>query len=307
MFLHENGEFFKEIVLATSAKNGYEPAFVEKDYFVTIFLLHAVKRIPGLIFKGGTALSKCYNVIDRFSEDVDLTLDTEHFSQGKKRNSIKELIAVCDELNLRLLNESVVKSHTHSNYNLYEIQYPRFFTSRDVKLELDAEMTFIQKAYPSETRKVISYIGEFLLDNGDNSLVDKYDLKPFEIQVQTLERTFVDKAFALCDYYISKKAKRNSRHIYDIYKILTKIDINDSNLKQLVTNVRNDRMKNKTCFSAQEGVDINRILEDIIKSEFFKDDYKMITSNLLRTYVSYDAVIKSLDAVIRSGLFIDQR
>lgn len=154
---------------------------------------------------------------------------------------------------------------------------------------------------------MISYIGEFLLDNGDNSLVDKYDLKPFEIQVQTLERTFVDKVFALCDYYISKKTKRNSRHIYDIYKILTKIDINDPNLKQLVTNVRNDRMKNKTCFSAQAGIDINRILEDIIKSEFFKDDYKMITSNLLRTYVSYDAVIKSLDAVIRSGLFIDQR
>ncbi len=303
MFLHECDPVFKELIIAASEKFSLEQAYVEKDYFVILFLSQAIKDVPGLMFKGGTALSKCYNVIDRFSEDVDLTLDADHFTQGKKRNSIKSLIDVCDEVNLKLLNRDAVKLHTHSNYNCYEIGYPVIFPSNSIEPNLKVEMTFIQKAYPSETRKVVSYIGQFLLENGDNKLVDEYDLKPFEIQVQTLERTFVDKVFALCDYYISKKTKRNSRHIYDIYKILTKIDINDPKLKQLVINVRNDRMKNKTCFSAQDGVDMNRVLEEIIKTEFFKDDYEMITSSLLRTYVDYDEVVKSLDVVIRNNLF----
>lgn len=43
-----------------------DPALVEKDYFVTLFLRKAVERIPGLVFKGGTSLSKCFSFIDRF-------------------------------------------------------------------------------------------------------------------------------------------------------------------------------------------------------------------------------------------------
>lgn len=153
MFLHENDPFFKELIIAASEKFGLEQAYVEKDYFVTLFLSHAVKDVPGLMFKGGTALSKCYNVIDRFSEDIDLTLDAEHFTQGKKRNSVKRLINVCDGANLKLLNRGAVELHTHSNYNCYEIGYPVIFPSNSIEPNLKVEMTFIQKAYPSETKK----------------------------------------------------------------------------------------------------------------------------------------------------------
>ena len=56
MILHENGLYFREAIAATSKRRGLDPALVEKDYFVTLFLGEAVKRIPGLIFKGGTSL-----------------------------------------------------------------------------------------------------------------------------------------------------------------------------------------------------------------------------------------------------------
>lgn len=84
MKLHNDKERFQEAIRATSTMFGIEPALVEKDYFVTLFLRKAVERIPGLVFKGGTSLSKCYNLIDRFSEDIDLTLDDEHFTQSKR-------------------------------------------------------------------------------------------------------------------------------------------------------------------------------------------------------------------------------
>lgn len=113
MQLHKDKERFHDAIMAASAKFGFEPALIEKDYFVTLFLKRATERINGLVFKGGTSLSKCYKLIDRFSEDVDLTLDAEHFTQGRKRNSIKELIAVCDDLELILLNREKIELHKY--------------------------------------------------------------------------------------------------------------------------------------------------------------------------------------------------
>ncbi len=303
MFLHENKHLFEELITAASKKYYYKRAFIEKDYFATLFLAKAVTVVPGLTFKGGTALSKCYKVIDRFSEDIDLTLDTEHFTQGKKRQSIKNLIFTCEELKLTLLNREEIEHHAHSNYNRYEIKYPKIFISDNVDSRLNVEMTFIQKTYPTENGKVVSYIGEFLLGIGDKTTVDEYGLRSFDIQVQTLERTLVDKVFALCDYYLANKPRRNSRHIYDIYKILMNIDIHDPNLRGLIINVREERKRNKTCFSAQENVDINKVLKEIIASKYYKEDYQIITMTLLREYVSYEEAIKSLATIMNERLF----
>ena len=303
MKLHKNKGRFVEAITATSAMFGIEPALVEKDYFVTLLLRKAVERIPGLVFKGGTSLSKCYNLIDRFSEDIDLTLDDEHFTQSKKRNSIIELITICEELGLELTNKEAIENHTHGNFNCYDISYPIIFPSEDVKSGLKVEMTYIQKCYPHEQAVATSYIGEFFAKNGNERVVAEYELNAFTVQVQSLERTLVDKVFAICDYYLSGNTVRNSRHIYDISKLLTKVDISACNLKSLVENVRKDRKPNKTCVSAQDGVIISELLGQIVSTEFFKQDYNETTLRLLTKTVYYDEAIKSLQVIIDSGLF----
>ena len=303
MQLHKDKERFHDAIMAASAKFGFEPALIEKDYFATLFLKRATERINGLVFKGGTSLSKCYKLIDRFSEDVDLTLDAEHFTQGRKRNSIKELIAVCDDLELILLNREKIELHTHGNFNRFEIQYPIKFQSDDVKSELIAEMTYIQKSYPSEESEASSYIGDFLKEAGSSTILAEYGLEPFCVQVQALQRTLIDKVFALCDYYLSGDTERNSRHIYDIAKLLTKVNAFDGTLQVLVSNVRNDRKRNRTCLSAQDGVDVPEVLKSIINTEFFKKDYDGTTLKLLSKPISYEDAIKSLQTVIDSEIF----
>lgn len=303
MQLHKDKERFHDAIMAASAKFGFEPALIEKDYFVTLFLKRATERINGLVFKGGTSLSKCYKLIDRFSEDVDLTLDAEHFTQGRKRNSIKELIAVCDDLELILLNREKIELHTHGNFNRFEIQYPIKFQSDDVKSELIVEMTYIQKSYPSEESEASSYIGDFLKEAGSSTILAEYGLGPFCVQVQALQRTLIDKVFALCDYYLSGDTERNSRHIYDIAKLLTKVNAFDGTLQVLVGNVRNDRKRNRTCLSAQDGVDVPEVLKSIINTEFFKKDYDGTTLKLLSKPISYEDAIKSLQTVIDSETF----
>ena len=82
VWLHENREEFKNAVLFTADQNRITPAAVEKDYYVTLILNGLKDRLPFIVFKGGTSLSKCHKVINRFSEDIDLTIDTK-LTQGQ--------------------------------------------------------------------------------------------------------------------------------------------------------------------------------------------------------------------------------
>ncbi len=303
MDLHKYKVIFREAILQTSLYFDIKPSLVEKDYFVTLFLHKANERVPGLIFKGGTSLSKCHHLIERFSEDIDLTLDNEHFAQSSKRASVRLLIDVCRELGLLLINRERIEKHTHANYNCYEIQYPVTFPSNDLRTELKVEMTYIQKCYPSEELMVSSYIGEYLTAIGKTDFAKDYGLLTFPVKTQTLERTFVDKVFAICDYFLSKNEERNSRHIYDIAKLISRIDLFRPELKNLISEVRSDRKAHKNCLSAQDGIEIPKLLKEIVQSNFYKNDYETITRRLLMKPASYDEVIKALILVADSGLF----
>ena len=66
MILHNDKVNFDIAIRAASRYFNVSPAIIEKDYYVTLVLCELTKQVPGLIFKGGTSLSKCYKIIDRF-------------------------------------------------------------------------------------------------------------------------------------------------------------------------------------------------------------------------------------------------
>ncbi|MEA1787144.1 nucleotidyl transferase AbiEii/AbiGii toxin family protein [Arenibacter sp. GZD96] len=76
MNLHQNKDLFADAITATAQHMDILEVYVEKDYWIC----YALKLIfestikDEAIFKGGTALSKCYKYIDRFSEDIDLVV-----------------------------------------------------------------------------------------------------------------------------------------------------------------------------------------------------------------------------------------
>ncbi len=125
MNLHDNSQDFYDTLLAVGHHLNTSPTIVEKDYYVTMFLQSLAKRVPNLLFKGGTSLSKCHKIINRFSEDIDLTLDANNQTQANKKNLKYKIIEVCNELGLELMNESDVRSRR--DYNRYEIKYPTQF------------------------------------------------------------------------------------------------------------------------------------------------------------------------------------
>lgn len=76
MKLHENKILFQQAVRFTAQKMKIPDLYVEKDYWVTFALKQVFKEETKeyCVFKGGTALSKCYGIVERFSEDIDLVI-----------------------------------------------------------------------------------------------------------------------------------------------------------------------------------------------------------------------------------------
>ena len=99
MKLHQNIPLFKDAVKATAQHMNIPPEFVEKDYWITYALFAIFKDKIGkdTVFKGGTALSKCYNMIERFSEDIDLVvLRREGETDNKLKSKLKDISTVVE-------------------------------------------------------------------------------------------------------------------------------------------------------------------------------------------------------------------
>lgn len=73
MYLHQNKELFAELLTQTAESSIYSEEIIEKDYYVFLLLMKIKELNSNVVFKGGTSLSKCFGIIERFSEDIDLT------------------------------------------------------------------------------------------------------------------------------------------------------------------------------------------------------------------------------------------
>lgn len=97
MRLHENKQLFRQAIEFTAQEKQILPIYVEKDYWVTYALHTIFKHKIGeeAVFKGGTALLKCYDLIQRFSEDIDLVvLRREGESNNKLTTKIRQISGV---------------------------------------------------------------------------------------------------------------------------------------------------------------------------------------------------------------------
>ena len=296
MQLHNKTTLFYNKILETSEKTSLPTYYIEKDYYICLLLSVLNSKIDGLVFKGGTALSKCFNVIDRFSEDIDLTLDIDHFTKSNKINANHIIKDTCEELNFTIRNTNYVENHMHNKYVCFYIEYPTVL--QNILNQIKLEMTYINKTFPYELREVKSYI----FDN--NMMLEKEFNSPKTfIQVQKLERTLIDKTFALCDYYLDNKLDRQSRHIYDIAHILPKVDLDDPSFKNLITETRELRKNTKFGFSARDDVNINNVLSEIIVKEVYKEDYIKKTIPLLNKPYDYNNAVNALKEIISKKIF----
>ncbi len=251
-----------ELFAAAATKKGTTTDLIEKDFWVCWLLkkLFALEDLSTtLIFKGGTSLSKVYHLIERFSEDVDLSFDrtlwgfpdsAQLLQMGSKerRRKLDELkqrseTFIREDLLPRLQN--VIRGDlgteqtagwrldiTPEDSQNMKFVYPFAGSSNDegylrpfVLLEFGGRSDH----WPKEEGKVTPYAAEVL--------PREFDSATCKVHVFSAQRTFWEKATLLHRWYHradKSMALRQSRHYYDLCRIydnpLGKIAIADVNL-----------------------------------------------------------------------------
>lgn len=245
-----------------AARMGVQPMIVEKDFWVC-WILKRVFSLPepaaGLIFKGGTSLSKGYGVIDRFSEDIDLSLDRHdlgftgdrdpanpNLGSNQRKRLLKELTAQAEGVVGKALKdqltEVIAASIDGSVFNIAVddtdkqtllFTYPESlknsaYTSEYIKPMVRLEFGARSDHLPAETRTIIPYV--------QTEIPNLLPSPSVEVKILGAERTFWEKATILHWLYHRDTGKplgeRMSRHYYDLARLIDS-DINAKALADL--------------------------------------------------------------------------
>jgi len=229
MMLFEHRDFVQVVLEAAEhfRERGLRPALVEKDYYVTEALRIIASTIgEKVIFKGGTSLSKGWNLIDRFSEDIDVFLDPAAFEPTLGKRAIdRELKRLRDSLEGHpALTFLQPESRTIGGFGRSDrFAYPqRFGGPGEVAGHVLVEAGTASGREPIETVELRSYIGEFLADRGLS--LDAEDETAFGMRLLHFRRTFVEKLFAIHGKVeLLKRDGRPlgsyARHYYDLFRL----------------------------------------------------------------------------------------
>lgn len=282
-----------------SSESGISPGIIEKDYYVTLFLRELSNNVPDIVFKGGTSLSKCYGIISRFSEDIDLNYGNgkNKPSESMRRKMKDGILQAAENLGLQLLDMDPKGIPYKRDYLVYHFGYPSFYTDASLRHEIMVETSVRSPSYPVEVRMVNSLVHHYLSRHSLESVADEYGVVPFPIQVQTLDRTFADKLYAVADYYLEEKAERNSRHLYDLFRIMPQIKINDQ-YYAFLRELRALRQKQPNNPSANAEESLASLLQNVLDSDFYKKDYEQNTTQLLYEDVPYEVVKDNLQNIV---------
>ncbi|BDB57179.1 nucleotidyl transferase AbiEii/AbiGii toxin family protein [Flavobacterium ammonificans] len=230
-----------EILNQVNSQTGLPTDAIEKDWWVTITLkaIFSSKFAQHLVFKGGTSLSKAYNLIERFSEDIDLSIDRTMlgFEGELSKTQIKKLRKasgnfIVGEFKEELISELEKLGVNKENYNLIfddeiddtsdphriELEYNSIveageYIPQRVIIELGARALL----EPNEQKKIQSIIGQIYPEQA-------FTIQPFEVIVVVPTKTFLEKIMLLHEEFLKPTENirhyRMSRHLYDIEKLM---------------------------------------------------------------------------------------
>lgn len=253
MKLHENSALYRDAIRFTAQQINLQPEYVEKDYWLTYALFTIFKDDIGqhTVFKGGTALSKCFQLIDRFSEDIDLVVLRR---EGDSNNVLTGRIrAISDVVSAALPEVQVAGLTQKKGMNRKTVHtYNKAFTGNygQVRDAIVVEATWLGHHEPYTTKSIVSYVGQMMLNNKQSDLATQYQLLPFGLLVLEPTRTICEKIMSLVRFSHSENAlenlKQKIRHTYDLHQLLQQSDflafLQTADFDELLLKVARDDM-----------------------------------------------------------------
>lgn len=228
MILHDSPDIFLELIQTTATERGIPAIYVEKDYWVTRVLkrLSESEFRQAVVFKGGTSLSKAHQLIERFSEDIDLALRYAHGLGDARRRRLMKAIEGVASRGLTCL-EGHPQESKHGRFRKTVYAFPARSDADGLGQVTDTlliELNSFANPEPSATMPIATLIRDFLLNANRADLVGKYELGAFSFPVLCVERTLCEKLMGLVRAGHESDALSNLRgrirHFYDIVMIM---------------------------------------------------------------------------------------
>ncbi|APA00339.1 nucleotidyl transferase AbiEii/AbiGii toxin family protein [Flavobacterium commune] len=230
-----------EILNQVNNQTGLPTDAIEKDWWVTITLkaIFSSKFAQHLVFKGGTSLSKAYNLIERFSEDIDLSIDRTilGFEGELSKTQIKKLRKasgsfIVGEFKEELSNQLEKLGVNNENYNLI-VDDEIDDTSDPYRIELEYN-SIVESGEYIPQRVIIELGARALLEPNQPKIVQSiigqiypeqaFTIPPFEVIVVVPIKTFLEKIMLLHEEFLKPieniRHYRMSRHLYDVEKLM---------------------------------------------------------------------------------------
>lgn len=248
---------------------------IEKDYWVTLVLRAIFSQSYGghLVFKGGTSLSKGWNLIQRFSEDIDLAIDREFLGFSDELN--KSQRTKLRKLSKKFIEEtlSVDLRNTLTEYgfgDLCEVIVPEVHES-----DLDPVELYVKFHTEIESRSEYDYMpSQVKIEISCRSMLEPYEALPmrsmvseaypdelfadeaFAVNTVVAGRTFLEKAFLLHEEFTRpggcSRCYRLTRHLYDLEKMMDKKFAQDAMKNEALYS---EIVLHRKAFTAWSGLD----------------------------------------------------
>ncbi|MDE7455227.1 MAG: nucleotidyl transferase AbiEii/AbiGii toxin family protein [Prevotella sp.] len=234
MKLHENEQLFADAINAasrpvTEGGLGIKSIFIEKDYWIcrSLKMMAEGDKDGKAVFKGGTSLSKAYGIGARFSEDIDVAIAKAWTLSG---NQLKNLIRRTAKNMTVNLGEIVIPGVTSkgSHYHKAFYAYPRAVATEQVGVikagQILVEINSFANPYPSQKCTLSSFLTDFIIKSGNESLIEQYEMQPFEVTVLDKRRTLTEKLVSLLRCSLADnpipELSAKIRHFYDLHFLL---------------------------------------------------------------------------------------
>lgn len=234
MKLHENKKLFKQAVQFTADIMKIPAIYIEKDYWVS-FALYTISNYKigeDVVFKGGTALSKCYDIIERFSEDIDLVIIRR---EGESDSNLKTKLKTVSKILESTLPEVEIEGITNKKGMIRKTAhtYNKDFKGNygQVRDVIVLETAWLGKSEPYTQQSIVSYVGKMMLANGQQEMAEQYGLMPFTMKVLDPKRTICEKIMSLVRFSYGdnpiENLKQKIRHTYDLHQLLLQRELID--------------------------------------------------------------------------------
>lgn len=302
----------------TSVKAGLNEAIIEKDFWVCLmldYLFHKCEYKDAFTFKGGTSLSKCFNLIKRFSEDIDLILDWRILGYGlnepwqersnSKQDKFNKEANVRAELFLKEKLFPVLQSDFKKLLKLKDVfyiddndsqticfKYPAIYKDDSILQIIRLEIGALAAWTPSVVKSVKSYAADYY--------PEIFEIETTDVRCASVERSFWEKATIL--HHEANRPKellmprRYSRHYYDLY-VIAHSEYKDSAFSQidLLKKVAKFKMKfypRKWAEYENAKIGTLKLVPPEYRLKALREDYENMEGMFYSDFPDFDKLMK---------------